>query len=75
MIASFMVEAHVGDSTGGSKPLLQKNVMPTRERNSGTGADCALLCPKNTDNDSELDPLLEGSKKASAIRINSFLTN
>ena len=75
MIASFRVEVHTGHSTGGSMPLSQKNGMPTGERNSGAGDDCDMLCPRNTDNDSELDPLLEGSKKASVIRINSFLTN
>ena len=32
------------------------------------------MCPRNTNFDYEIDPLREGSKKASAIGINPFLT-
>ena len=51
MMDSLRVEAHVDHSTGGSMPPSQKNETPAGERNSGTGADCAMLCPRNTEYD------------------------
>ena len=47
MIASLRVDAHVGHSTGGSRPLSQKKGMPTGDRDIGTVADCTMLCTPN----------------------------